>query len=91
MNALTISTMILLMSVPAGCNETGRMWNGALAQASANLAETNHDLHVRYGSCPLGYIMTSRGCEVPRLRYNSSGRAFTSDRSGRWHRNPAYD
>ena len=91
MRRLFISTTVFIAMVLTGCNVIGRTLNGALVQASTNIAETNNDIHVRYGSCPLGYIMTARGCEVARLRYNSSGRAFTSDRSGRWHRNPAYD
>ncbi|MDT6942304.1 hypothetical protein RI570_19725 [Brucella pseudogrignonensis] len=91
MSALIIFTTIFFAMVLTGCDRTGRTLNGAFAQANANLAEINHNLHVRYGSCQLGYIMTSRGCEVPGLRYNSNGRAFTSDRSGRWYRNPAYD
>lgn len=81
---------LLLLLLP-GCNRTGEMLGGALAQASANINETNHHLNVRYGSCAAGYIMTSRGCEFASLRHNSKGEAFILGRSGRWHRTAAYD
>ncbi|MFN3499603.1 MAG: hypothetical protein ACK40A_14470, partial [Pannonibacter indicus] len=81
---------LLLLLLP-GCNRTGELFGGALAQASANINETNHHLNVRYGSCAAGYIMTSRGCEFASLRHNSKGEAFVLGRSGRWHRTAAYD
>ncbi|KAA0971646.1 hypothetical protein FPY71_00460 [Aureimonas fodinaquatilis] len=91
MSVVRLFGVALAVTLLSGCGLSGDVIAGGMAQASANLAQANHNLMMQYGSCREGLMMTERGCEVPSLRYNSRGRAYVADGYGGWIREPAYD